>query len=180
MYKHHDQINDWLRDIYFSIECSPKHLICSRHRTYLIWCETCCRTGSVAQRGYTWANTVHRVGCTNNRRLPVLGLKSEKHYTDVTMSPMASQITSPGVVYSTVYSGADQRKHQSSVSLTFVRRIHRGPMNSPHKRPVTRKMFPFDDAIMNSPPLDTRHAYEQIALHPDNRKYVTINTSREL
>ena len=65
------------------------------------------------------------------------------------MSPMASQITSLGIVYSTVYSGADQRKHQSSASLAFVRRIHRGPVNSPHKRPVTRKMFPFDDVIMN-------------------------------
>ena len=70
------------------------------------------------------------------------------HYTDVTMSPMASQITSLGIVYSTVYSDADQRKHQSSASLTFVRRIHRGPVNSPHKRPVTRKRFPFDDVIM--------------------------------
>ena len=39
--------------------------------------------------------------------------------------------------------GADQKKHQSSASLVFVRGIHRWPMNSPHKRPVTRKMFPF-------------------------------------
>ena len=70
------------------------------------------------------------------------------HYTDVTMSPMASQITCLGIVYSTVYSGADQRKHQSSASLAFVRRIHRGPVNSPHKRPDMRKMFPFDDVIM--------------------------------
>ena len=45
-------------------------------------------------------------------------------------------------------SGEDQRKHQSSASLTFVRGIHRWPVNSPHKRPVTRKMFPFDDVIM--------------------------------
>ena len=52
------------------------------------------------------------------------------------------------VVYSTVHSGADQRKHQSSASLAFVRGIHRGPGNSPHKWPVTRKMFPFDDVIM--------------------------------
>ena len=73
------------------------------------------------------------------------------HYTDVTMSPMASQITSLGIVYSTVYSGADQRKHESSASLAFMRRIHRGPVNSPHKRPVTRKMFPFDDVIMEYP-----------------------------
>ena len=65
------------------------------------------------------------------------------------MSFMASQITSLTIVYSTVYSGADQRKHQSSASLAFVRGIHRGPVNSPHKWPVTRKMFPFDDVIMN-------------------------------
>ena len=61
---------------------------------------------------------------------------------------MASQITSLRIVYSTVYSGADQRKHQSSASLAFVRGIHRWPMNSPHKGPVTRKMFLFDDVIM--------------------------------
>ena len=55
----------------------------------------------------------------------------------------------PHIVYSAVYSGADQRKHQSSVSLAFVLGIHRGPVNSPLKRPViTRKMFPFDDIIM--------------------------------
>ena len=70
------------------------------------------------------------------------------HYDDVTMSLMASQITSLTILYSTVYSGADQRKHQSSASLVFVRGIHRGPVNSPHKGPVTRKMFPFDDVIM--------------------------------
>ena len=52
------------------------------------------------------------------------------------------------IVYSTVYSGADQRKHQSSASLAFVRGIHRRPVNFPHKWPVTRKMFPFDDVIM--------------------------------
>ena len=66
-----------------------------------------------------------------------------KHYDDVTMGAIASQITSLTIVYSTVYSDADQRKHQSSASLTFVRGIHRGPVNSPHKWPVTRKMFPF-------------------------------------
>ena len=74
----------------------------------------------------------------------------KRHYTDVTMSPMASQITSLGIVYSTVYWGADQRKHHNSASLAFVWRIHRGPVNSPHKRPVTRKMFSFDDVIMGS------------------------------
>ena len=58
---------------------------------------------------------------------------------------VASQITSLTMVYSTVHSDADQRKHQSSSSLASVRGIHRGPVNSPHERPV---MFPFDDVIM--------------------------------
>ena len=70
------------------------------------------------------------------------------HYDDFMMGPMASQITSLLIVYSTVYSGADQSKHQSSASLAFVWRIHQGQVNSPHKWPVTRKMFPFDDIIM--------------------------------
>ena len=70
------------------------------------------------------------------------------HYGDVKMDAVASQITSLIIVYSIVYSDADQRKHQSSASLAFVRGIHRGPVNSPHKWPVTRKMFPFDDVIM--------------------------------
>ena len=70
------------------------------------------------------------------------------HYADVIMIEMATQITSLAIVYSTVYSDADQRKHQSSASLAFVRGIHRGPVNSPHKWPVTRKMFPLDDVIM--------------------------------
>ena len=70
------------------------------------------------------------------------------YYDDVIMSAIASQITSLTIVYSTVYPGADQSKHQSSASLAFVWGIHRGPVNSPHKWPLTRKMFPFDDVIM--------------------------------
>ena len=65
------------------------------------------------------------------------------------MNSMASQITNLMIVYSTVYSRADQRKHQSSASLAFVWGIYRGPVNSPHKWPVTRKIFPIDDFIMN-------------------------------
>ena len=70
------------------------------------------------------------------------------HYTDVIMSAIASQIAILTSVYSTVYSCADHRKHQSSASLAFVGEIYQGPVNSPHKGPVTRKMFPFDDVIM--------------------------------
>ena len=72
-----------------------------------------------------------------------------QHYIDVIITTVASQITSLTVDYSIVYSDADQRKHQSSASLAFVRGIHRGPVNSPHKGPVTREMVPFDDVIMN-------------------------------
>ena len=65
------------------------------------------------------------------------------------MGAVAAQITSLRIVYSTVNADADQRKHLRSVSLAFVRGTHRGPVNSPHKWPVTRKMFPFDDVTMD-------------------------------
>ena len=74
--------------------------------------------------------------------------KQSEHCSDVIMGTIASQITSLTIVYSSVYSGADQRKHQTSTSLAFVRGIHRWPVNSPHKWSVTQKMFPFDDVIM--------------------------------
>ena len=70
------------------------------------------------------------------------------HYTDVIMSAMASQITGVSIVSLTVCSGADQRKHQRSASLTFVRGICRWPVDSPHNGPVTWKMFPFDCFIV--------------------------------
>ena len=78
-----------------------------------------------------------------------LSLITVPHHSDVIMSAIASQITRFTIVYSTVYSGADKKqKHKSSASLAFVRGIHRWPVNSPHKGPVTRKMLPFDDVIM--------------------------------
>ena len=69
------------------------------------------------------------------------------HYNDVIMGMISSQITSLTIVFSTVYSDTDQRKHQSSASLALVRGFHRGPVNSPHEWPVTQKMFPFDEVI---------------------------------
>ena len=64
------------------------------------------------------------------------------------MGAIAYQITSLTIVYSTVYSDAAQRKHQSSASLAFVRGIRGWPVDFPHKWPVTPKIFPFDDVIM--------------------------------
>ena len=63
-----------------------------------------------------------------------------QHCSAVIMGAVASQITNPIIVYSTVYSGSDQRRHQSPASLAFVREIHRWPVNSRHKWLVTRKM----------------------------------------
>ena len=89
------------------------------------------------------------------------------HYNDVIMGAMASQITSLTIVYSSIYSGADQRKLQSSASLAFVKGIHRWPVNSPHEGPVTRKMFPFDDVIMTVSPCGFREdtAPKQLTNH---------------
>ena len=89
------------------------------------------------------------------------------HYSDVTMGAMASLITSLTSVYSNVHPGADQRKHQSSASLAFVRRIHRRPGNSPHIWPVTRKFFPFDDVIMIALKL-VRDPYGDVWWYYDN------------
>ena len=90
-----------------------------------------------------------------NRKLHYNNLWCHQHYSDVIMSTVASQISSLTIVNSLVYSGADQRKHQSSASLAFVRGIHRWPVNSPHKWPVTREMFPIDDVIMMTRELDS-------------------------
>ena len=104
----------------------------------------------------TWPviNQLHSGNCISFYRmkphpeLPLSRFDKHHHYNDVIMSAIASQITSITIVCSTVYSGGDQRKHESSASLAFVRGIHWWRVNSPHKGPLTRKMFPFDDVSM--------------------------------
>ena len=93
------------------------------------------------------------------------------HYSDVIMGAFASQITSLTIVYSTVHSGADQRKHQNSASLAFVRGIHRWPVNSPRKWPVTRKMYPFDDVIM---------WYSLVKTHQRDSLFTLISTEQAI
>ena len=63
------------------------------------------------------------------------------HYIDVIMTTIASQITSLTVVNSTVYSDADERKHQSSASLAFVWGIHRDRWISRTKGQLRGKCF---------------------------------------
>ena len=70
------------------------------------------------------------------------------HYNDVIMSEIAPQITSLTIVYSSVYSGADQRKLQSSVSLAFARGNSPVTGEFPAQRASNPEMFTFDDYIM--------------------------------
>ena len=95
---------------------------------------------------------VQKLWNVRNNWMIVLHAQQEKglilHYDDDIMGAMASQITSLTIVYPTVLPGGDQRKHQSSASLVFVRGIHQWPVNSPHKEPETREMLPFDCATM--------------------------------
>ena len=116
-----------------------------------------CQEGGIRQRVHVYAMQINDLPeslhwsenvAKTDEAPPSLSVPEAIHYDDVIMGAMASQITSLMIVYSTVYSGADQRKHQSSASLAFVWGIHRGPVNSSHKWPVMRKMFPFDDVIM--------------------------------
>ena len=93
--------------------------------------------------------------CSTLRHLPIIyfthisNMSILIHYGDVIMGAIASQITSLTIVYPTVYSDTDQRKHQSSASLAFVRGNFTGDRwIFPAQRPVTRRMFPLDDVIM--------------------------------
>ena len=77
------------------------------------------------------------------------------------------------IVCSSVDSGPEQRKHQSSASLAFVRGIHRWPVNSPHKRSATRKVFPVDDVIMIDPiSVSSQYFSDKMFCFLVERKYV--------
>ena len=79
------------------------------------------------------------------------------------MSAMVFQITGVSIVCSTICSGTDQRKHQSFALLACVRGIHRWPVNSPHKRQVMRKMFPFDDVTVSCSDWNKLIVYQYIS-----------------
>ena len=79
---------------------------------------------------------------------------SHNHHSDVIMSAMVSQITGISTACLTGCSSVDQRKHQSSAPLAFLKGIHWRRVDSPHKGPVTQKMFTFDDVIMSTPPCE--------------------------
>ena len=122
----------------------------------LIYARTSCWTNSWVASDLrrpcdATAMEIHWIITASRERYPYLSIlgNNRQHYNEAITGAIASQITSLTSVYSIVYLDTDQRKHQSSASLAFVRRIHRGPVNSPHKWPVTRKMFQFDDVIVS-------------------------------
>ena len=96
------------------------------------------------------------------------------------MSAMASQFSGVSIVCSAVCSGTDQRKHQSSASLPFVRGTALCEVDSSHKGPVTRKMFPFDDVIMRISHVDKnieRHTAHTISPRPNPKQWVIAHIS---
>ena len=107
-------------------------------RTFLLLC----RMGAI--RGNSLAWLIKSTGyciCTGQYRTTSNCGKLHQNLHMTLQGTVASQITSLTIVYSAAYSDADQRKHHSSASMAFVRVIHRSPVNSPHKWPVTRKCF---------------------------------------
>ena len=139
--------------------CSAKRIANEDDTWNWLWLMLCIVDMLLRKKPYTYLVCFHFTRQLKMKDMPTVLHRGETivvvwhhltryHYSDVIKGAIASQITSLTTVYSTVYSDADQRKHQSSAPLASVRGIHRGPGTSPHKWPVTRKMFPFDDVIM--------------------------------
>ena len=124
------KLNVWVTAIFITNKLVARHLVSDRstvepYHNFVILLQNAHKRHPIARR--PWGL---EMGCSA--------------YNDVMMSAMASQITGVSIVCSSVGSGADQRKHQSSASLAFVWGIHRSPVDSPHKGPVMWKMFPLD------------------------------------
>ena len=111
---------------YFLNSSQPKDNIGhNRSGSSLVQVIACCL---IARSSFMWTNA-----SLLSVTFPVCKSKSN-HYSDIIMGTMVSQITSIWIVYSTVCSGADQRKDQSSASLAFVRGIHRWQRGSNAKK----------------------------------------------
>ena len=144
------------------------------------------RAKSMSLRRNTGYCTKYENGKVENLALKSQMTLTHSHsladYNDVIMSAMVSQITTVSIVCLTVCSCADQRKHQSSASLAFVRGIHRWPVSSPPKGPVTRQMFPFDDVTRDLWNIDCGKFEEKknVILQDSIVHHVTTLTSVDL
>ena len=117
------------------IKCWPTTASCNgiRYRTRAVAMN---KTLTVVWRVFTSGNLITRPLILHQPRVSHHSWWIFKnHYSDVIMGTIASQIASVSIDYLSVSTGTDQRKHQSSASLAFVRGIHR------HKWSVTRKCF---------------------------------------
>ena len=96
-------------------------------------------------------------GCNKSDNSPV-------HYSDVIMARWRLKSPASRFFYSTAYSGADQRNIRAPRHWPLCG--DRWPVNSPHKWPVTRKMFPFDDVIIFPCEQNTWHIESSRILQP--------------
>ena len=112
----------------------------------------------------TWSHTCRVLKAVVSLGNGVTHIASRKffHYADVIMSAMASQITGLTIVYSIFIQAQIKENIKAPRHWPFVWGIHRRPVNSPHKRPVTRKMLPFDDVIMSKFFVSLRQLLENV------------------
>ena len=133
---------DWLSDKLF---IPTTKLTLNLGIAATLWGKTTCEWWISTQRpGMQKAFSCHDVIIN----MVTLQTEAVEHFPDSKHLNVNQISVTESLVYSTIYSSIDQRKHQSSTSLVFVRGIHRWPVNSPHKWQVMWKMFPFDDIIM--------------------------------
>ena len=129
-YRTHDGVMDKLSASLALCEGDPSVIYRSNHKRPVMW-----------SFDVFFFVSLHIFLKTNWHQYNTLYTHVTFYHSDVIMSTMASKTTGVSIVCSTVCRGADQRTHQRSLSLAFVRGIHRWPLDSPHKWPVTRKCF---------------------------------------
>ena len=153
----HQQLHDQHTSLhYIWSRGGPQPLLRQRHYTRL-----CNVSSNQSATGMLEAANWWGTGDILHGNITYIVVEHSLHYNDVIMGTIVSQIASFTIVYSMVYSGADQRKHQSSATLAFVRWIHRGLVTWP----VTWKMFLFDDVIMS--PVSYRALFQHKTIFSD-------------
>ena len=130
----HGELSTWIQTIHLLCCVLFRFSICQSPHNY---------HGYLTGIAKDWLSIRVHVATLMNMENKSITIKN----SDITESKTMHIVTVDMFLWITVFSH-DQRKHQSSASLAFVRGIQRWPVNSPHKGPVTRKMFPFDDVIV--------------------------------
>ena len=117
----HQQLHDQYTSLHFIWSSGgPQPLLRQWHYTRL-----CNVLSNQSATGMLEAANWWGTGDILHENITYIVVEHSLHYNDVIMGAVASQFTSLTIAYSMVNWGADQRKHQSSASLAFVRWIHR-------------------------------------------------------